>query len=64
MIHGLSNQFLYSAYKIKATFADEIGRVRCGQGTCFFVKDRTKLVLITNRHVLDLGYKSGQEFSA
>ncbi|MBW4444504.1 MAG: hypothetical protein KME10_25510 [Plectolyngbya sp. WJT66-NPBG17] len=58
MFHGLDNQFLYSAYKITATFADDIGNVKSGTGTCFFVKNKSgNFCLITNRHVVDLSYK-------
>lgn len=62
MYHGLSNQFLYSAYMITATFVDEIGNVKAGTGTCFFVKNKNDtLCLVTNRHVLDISYKNGDE---
>jgi len=58
MFHGMNNQFLYSAYKITATFADSIGNVKSGIGTCFFVKNKNDAVcLVTNRHVLDINYK-------
>lgn len=59
MFHGLDNQFLYSAYKLTATFADDIGDTKSGVGTCFFVKNRHGSVcLVTNRHVLDIAYKN------
>lgn len=58
MFHGLNNQFLYVAYKVTATFADDIGNVRTGTGTCFFVKNkRDSLCLVSNRHVFDFSYK-------
>ncbi|WOB73983.1 hypothetical protein [Achromobacter xylosoxidans] len=58
MYHGLTNQFLYSAYKIMATFCDEIGNRKSGTGTCFFVKNKfDEICLITNRHVLDFSFK-------
>lgn len=62
MFHGLTNQFLYTAYKIAATFADDIGNVKTGTGTCFFVKNRSDdLCLVTNRHVLDISYKKDDD---
>lgn len=58
MFHGLNNSFLYSAYKITALFADDIGNLIQGTGTCFFVENKNKkLCLVTNRHVLDTTYK-------
>lgn len=63
MFHGLSNQFLYSAYMIKVTFNDEIGNNNNWVGTCFFVKNRSgNLCLITNRHVFDIKYKEPNKF--
>lgn len=59
MFHGLSNEILYAAYKITATFADAIGNIKSGSGTCFFVKNIAgELCLITNRHVLDISYNN------
>lgn len=58
MVHGLTNQFLYSAYKISVTFADDLGNEKSGAGTCFFVKNQHNvLCLVTNRHILDIAYK-------
>jgi hypothetical protein len=58
MFHGLNNQFLYSAYKIDVIFVDDIGNIKTGTGTCFFVMNKNnKLCLITNRHVFDISYK-------
>lgn len=57
MFHGLTNQYLYSAYKLTATFADKIGNIKSGTGTCFFVKNKfDMLCMITNRHVLDFSF--------
>lgn len=58
MFHGLNNQFLYAAYKVTATFADDVGNVKTGTGTCFFVKNKhDNLCLVSNRHVFDISYK-------
>jgi len=62
MFHGLSNQFLYAAYKVSATFVDDIGNVKSGTGTCFFVKNKNDdLCLVSNRHVLDISYKKADD---
>lgn len=62
MFHGLTNQFLYAAYKVSATFADDIGNVMSGTGTCFFVKNKSgDLCLISNRHVFDISYKKDDD---
>lgn len=62
MFHGLNNQFLYAAYKISATFADDVGNVKSGVGTCFFVMNRRgALCLVTNRHMLDITYKNNDK---
>lgn len=62
MFHGLNNQFLYAAYKVTATFADDIGNVKVGTGTCFFVKNKNdELCLVSNRHVLDISFKNNDQ---
>lgn len=62
MFHGLSNEYLYSAYKIEVKFADDIGNVRQCSGTGFFVKNsKDELCLVTNRHILDITYKYADE---
>jgi hypothetical protein len=64
MYHGLTNDFLYSAHKLSVIFGDESGNDKnevVREGTGFFVGDknnRNKFFLITNRHVLDINYKS------
>ena len=61
MFHGLDNRFLYSAYQLVCTFISGKGdKVRCA-GTGFWVQsDESKLALVTNRHVLDLGFADPQ----
>jgi hypothetical protein len=58
VFHSLDQRFLYTAHKIVVTFND-YGLPKTGQGTCFFV-DRAdgRVALVTNRHVLDAGYKN------
>lgn len=58
MYSGLSNAFLYSAYRIEVEFTNQsIGKTLTGHGTAFFVFDDKKVHLVTNRHVVDLNYK-------
>lgn len=58
MIHGLNNQFLYSAFKLTVLFMDKTsGKEKDIVGTGFFVKVEEKFIFVTNRHNLDLGYK-------
>ena len=58
MFHGLSNDFLYSAFKIESTFIDDIASQKTISGTTFFVKNKEgQICLITNRHVFDLNYQ-------
>jgi hypothetical protein len=62
MFHGLSNDFLYSAYKVEVIFSDEIGNQRSGHGTGFFVlNDGGILHFITNRHILDITYRPAND---
>ena len=59
MFHGLNNKFLYSAHQIATTFVDEVGNVKVGSGTCFFVENKYGTpCLVTNRHILDISYKA------
>ena len=59
MFSDLPKQFLYSSYKVVATFADDIGTEKSVQGTAFIiaVDPDGGFALVTNRHVLDLSYK-------
>jgi hypothetical protein len=66
MFHGLSNDFLYSAYKVEVVFQDDIGNHKNGHGTGFFVlNDSGILHFITNRHILDITYRpaGGKDYS-
>jgi hypothetical protein len=61
MFHGLDNRFLYVAYRVVASFADDIGNHRTYSGTGFFVTNsRSQVCFVTNRHVLDLAYVDPQ----
>ncbi|WP_202842457.1 hypothetical protein [Luteimonas saliphila] len=58
MFSDLPKEFLYSAYKVVASFADEIGTTKAVQGTAFVVAVGVEgFALVTNRHVIDLAYK-------
>lgn len=57
MFSDLPKQFLYSAYKIVASFEDDVGTKKAIQGTAFMVAVGSGgFALITNRHVLDLSF--------
>jgi hypothetical protein len=60
VLHGLSNDALYSAIQIKSIFFREsTGETASVDGTGFFVHNKhKKFCLLTNRHVLDFGYKT------
>ncbi|MXX95387.1 MAG: trypsin-like peptidase domain-containing protein [Gammaproteobacteria bacterium] len=61
MFHGLDNRFLYSAYQIHSTFVNIEGDQKWCSGTGFWMKDRdSKMILITNRHVLDIAYSDNE----
>ena len=58
MLHGLNNDFLYSALQINVIFSDKIGNQKSPLGTAFFVRNKEeKICLVTNRHMIDLTYK-------
>ena len=57
MIHGITNDFLYSACKIELECTN--GENKCFYtGTGFFVVKDLKAYLITNRHMVDLNYRN------
>lgn len=57
MLHGLSNDALYSAFKVVAEFESPDGTKKAGSGTGFFIKNsREDAYFVTNRHVLDLAF--------
>lgn len=62
MFHGLNNELLYTAHKICVEFFDDIGNKKLLLGSCFFVKNKAgNTFLITNRHILDYGYKKNKD---
>lgn len=61
MIHGLNKQVLYSAVKIEASFENAaLQKTKVVTGTAFFCKIKEVMLLVTNRHVLDLAYKESK----
>ena len=59
MFHGLNNDFLYSAYRIDSSFENGDGKHVDCMGTGFWVNDdKSGLILITNRHVVDIAYRN------
>lgn len=58
MFSNPSPQFLYSAYKVVTHFTDDQGTQKSIQGTAFVIAIGSgDLVIVTNRHVIDLDYK-------
>ena len=56
MIHGIKNDFLYTAKKVVATWNMD-GECVTAQGTGFFVGNGSDfLAFVTNRHVVEPGY--------
>ena len=55
MIHGLSNEFLYSAKRIVTYWSTDQGIIE-STGTGFFISKDSNIYLITNRHVIELTY--------
>lgn len=61
MIHGINKQVLYSAVKIEASFENsELQKSKTVTGTAFFCKIKDALLLVTNRHVLELSYRNSR----
>ena len=57
MFHSLDNRHLYTAYQLTCTFVDGTSKDVTCTGTGFFVRTNSqKMVLVTNRHVLDLEF--------
>lgn len=55
MIHGLNNSFLYAAKKIIVTIRKDDKDILF-MGTGFFIDKDNKLILVTNRHVIEPWY--------
>ena len=55
MLHGLSNEFLYSAKRIVTYWNTAKGLIESA-GTGFFVNKADEIFLITNRHVAEFTY--------
>lgn len=62
MFHEPPTNFLYSAYRINAQHADDIGNT-CGGVATGFILETAPLVgwLVTNRHVVDSAYRPSEE---
>lgn len=59
MIHGLNNSYLYTAKRLTALITDG-NLVRWMEGTGFFVKKQDKLILVTNRHMIEPEYANAK----
>lgn len=51
-------QLLYLAYKLEVEFADSLENKKCGTGTAFLLGAGSRPILVTNRHVVDIGYSA------
>ena len=49
-------EFIYTAYKLDVIFADDLGQEKSCYGTGFLLAAEETVVLVTNRHVVDLDY--------
>ena len=56
MYHGLNNNFLYTAYRVAATFTSDDGSFTEKSGTGFFVNATSGICFVTNRHLVDPPY--------
>lgn len=55
---GFYNDLLYTALQVKSEFIRSDGKTELRPGTAFFVQNKLgKLCLVTNRHMLEFGYK-------
>lgn len=52
----LSKQLLYTAYRLRTLHLARDGSEKTAIGTCFYVKDKDQIFLVTNRHNVDLSY--------
>jgi hypothetical protein len=59
MMHGLNNDFLYTAKKVVAHWSDgtTVAELR---GTGFFIQKDANIFFITNRHVVEPGYSDAE----
>jgi hypothetical protein len=57
MLHGIRNQYLYSAVQITCEFQNQSQAKKTISGTAFFIFVGGILHLVTNRHVVDLRFK-------
>lgn len=64
MFSGIPNSHLYSAYRITSEFLLRGGETKTKSGTAFFVRNANgALCLVSNRHMLDIGYtERGAEY--
>ena len=59
MITGINNSFLYAAKKVIVTCTNGTNNIQF-RGTCFFLKHEKGLIMVTNRHVVEPGYKDDE----
>lgn len=64
MFSGIPNSHLYAAYRIISEFVLRDGATKGKSGTAFFVRNsQNTLCLVSNRHIMDIGYgENGPEY--
>ncbi|MFA5948260.1 MAG: hypothetical protein WC806_04810 [Candidatus Gracilibacteria bacterium] len=52
---GISNNVFFAVAKIKTVFANDIGELKCGVGTGFWISDEKNKenIFVTNKHVVN-----------
>lgn len=56
MYHGLTHETIYAAVHTEAVFAAPDGSSKSGFGTSFGINNNGTLILVTNKHVVDLTF--------
>lgn len=57
MFHGLENKLLYSAYHLVCTFVGNgAQKIECTGTGFFLVSNDSEVFLVTNRHMVDIGF--------
>ncbi|MDR8728691.1 hypothetical protein [Burkholderia pseudomultivorans] len=56
MYHGLTHEAIYAAVHTEAVFVGPYGEAKSGFGTSFALNNHGTLILVTNKHVVDLTF--------
>lgn len=60
MIHGINNDYLYAVTKLEVVLSDGLGNQITSSGTGFWVSKDENVYLITNRHIVQPGFRNPQ----